>query len=67
MWRDQWFALGVIGAARACLACLTPLVALGAIDLGAWAGQLDAVLLLVLVTFPALTVHRYRAACRSAS
>jgi len=24
MWRDRWVALGVIGAALACLSCLTP-------------------------------------------
>ena len=40
MWRDRWFARGIIGAAVSCLACLTPVavIALGAIGLGAWAG-----------------------------
>ncbi len=68
MWRDRWLALGVSGAAFACLACVTPLavVALGAIGLGAWAGRLDAVLLPVLVVFPALAVYRYRVARRRA-
>ena len=68
MWRDRWLALGVIGAAFACLVCVTPLavVALGAIGLGAWAGRLDTVLLPVLVVFLALAVYRYRVACRRA-
>ena len=68
MWRDRWFALGVIGAAFTCLACLTPVavVALGVIGLGAWDGHLDAVLLPVLVVFLALAVYRYRVACRRA-
>ncbi len=61
MWRDRWLALGIIGAALSCLACLTPVVllALGAIGLGAWTGHLDAVLLLMLVGFVALVVYRY--------
>jgi mercuric ion transport protein len=65
MWRDRWLALGVVGAALTCLACLTPLavVALGAIGLGAWTGRLDLVLLPLLVAFVALAAYRYRA-CR---
>lgn len=66
MWRDRWFAFGVIGTVLACLACLTPVavVALGAIGLSAWAGYLDAILLPVLAAFIMLAVYRYRAACR---
>ena len=66
MWRDRWFALGVIGAALVCLACLTPLavVGLGVIGLGAWAGYLDVILLPVLATFIAVAIYRYRVACR---
>jgi mercuric ion transport protein len=66
MWRDRWFALGVIGALLTCLACLTPLavLALGAIGLGAWTGRLDVALLPLLVGFVALAVHRYRHARR---
>ena len=62
MWRDRWFALGVIGAAVACLACLTPaaVVVLGAIGLGAWSGRLDLVLVPLLVGFVVLAVYRYR-------
>lgn len=61
MWRDRWLALGIIGTALSCLACLTPVavLALGAIGLGAWTGQLDAVLLLLLIGFVSLTVYRY--------
>lgn len=68
MWRDRWFAFGVIGAALACLACVTPLavIALGAIGLGAWAGHLDAVLLPALILFLVLAVYRYRVARRRA-
>ena len=66
MWRDRWFAVGVIGVALSCLACLTPLavLALGAVGLGAWAGRLDAVLVVVLLGFVALAVYRYRSAGR---
>lgn len=66
MWRDRWFALGVIGTVLACLACLTPLavVALGAIGFGAWAGHLDVVLLPVLAASIVLAIYRYRATCR---
>jgi mercuric ion transport protein len=66
MWRDRWFALGIIGTVLACLACLTPLaiVALGAIGLGAWAGYFDIVLGLLLAAFVVLAVYRYRVACR---
>lgn len=66
MWRDRWLALGVIGASLACLSCLTPLVAvaLGGIGLGARAGPLDALLVLVLIALVTLAVYRDRAACR---
>ena len=66
MWRDRWFALGVIGTALACLSCLTPLavVGLGAIGLGVWAGYLDIVLLPVLAASIVLAVYRYRVARR---
>lgn len=69
MWRDRWFALGVIGAALACLSCLTPfaVVALGAIGLGAWAGHLDVALVPVLAMFIALAIYRYRVARRRTS
>ncbi len=62
MRRDWWFALGVIGAALTCLACLTPVavLVLGAIGLGAWAGRLDVVLFLLLLSFVGLAVYRYR-------
>jgi mercuric ion transport protein len=66
MWRDHWFAVGVVGAVLACLVCLTPLaiVALGAIGLGAWAGYLDIVLVPVLAACAVLAIYRYRVACR---
>ncbi len=66
MWRDRWFAVGVIGVALSCLTCVTPLVvlALGAVGLGAWVGHLDAIVLPALIAFLALAVYRYRAACR---
>ncbi len=66
MWRHRWIAVGVIGAALACLSCLTPVavVTLGAIGLSAWAGHLDVVVLPVLAAFVALLIYRYRAACR---
>ncbi len=62
MWRDRCFALGVIGAALACLACLTPVavVMLGAIGFGAWTGRLDLVLLSLLAGFVVLAAYRYR-------
>jgi mercuric ion transport protein len=62
MWRDRWFALSVIGAALACVACLTPIavLALGAIGLGAWTGRLDLVLLPLLVGLVLLAAYRYR-------
>ena len=62
MWRDCWLALGVIGAALTCLACLTPVtvLVLGAIGLGAWSGRLDIVLLPLLAGFVVLAVYRYR-------
>jgi len=68
MWRDRWLILGIVGAALACVACLTPVavLALGAIGLGAWTGRLDAVLLLLLVGFVALAAYRYWRARRAA-
>jgi mercuric ion transport protein len=68
VWRDRWFAVGVIGAVLSCLACLTPLavLALGAVGLGALTGHLDAILLPVLVVFAGLAFYRYRIACRRA-
>ncbi len=68
MWRDRWFAVGVIGAALSCLACFTPLAvpALGALGLGAWAGHLDVMLWPVLIALLALAVYRYQAVCRRA-
>ncbi len=68
MWRDRWFAVGVIGAALSCLACLTPVAALAlvAVGLGAWAGHVDAVLLPSLVLFIAVAAYRSRVACRRA-
>ncbi len=61
MWRDRWFALGVIGAALACLACLTPVavLVLGTIGLAAWTGRLDLVLLPLLAAFVVLALYRY--------
>ena len=61
MRRDWWLAIGIIGAAFACLACLTPIVvlALGAIGLGAWTGRLDAVLVPLLLGFIVLVAYRY--------
>jgi mercuric ion transport protein len=69
MWRDRWFAVGLVGAVLACLARVTPLavIGLGAIGLGAWTGRLDAVLLAALVVFVGIAVYRYRVACRRAS
>ena len=62
MWRDRWFALSVIGAVLACLACLTPIavLVLGAIGLGAWTGRLDWVLVPLLVGVVLLGAYRYR-------
>ena len=67
MWRDRWLALGVVGAALTCLACLTPVavLVLGAIGLGAWTGRLDIVLLPLLAGFVVLAVYRYRVRRRS--
>jgi len=61
MGRDRWFVLSMIGAALACLACLTPIAmpALGAIGLGAWTGHLDLVLFPILVGFGGLALYRY--------
>ena len=69
MWRDRWFALGIVGAFASCLACLTPaaVIALGAIALGAWTGRLDAILLSALVAFLALAAYRYRVGRRPTS
>jgi mercuric ion transport protein len=62
MWRDRWFAVGVVGATLACLACLTPVVVLvlGAIGLGAGTGRLDVVLLALLAGFVVLAAYRHR-------
>lgn len=61
MWRDRWFAIGVIGAVLSCLACLTPVavLALGAVGLGALTGHLDLIFLPVLLAFVALALYRY--------
>ena len=61
MWRDRWFALGIVGAIASCLACLAPATVdvLGAIGLGTWTGRLDVILLTVLVAFLALAAYRY--------
>ncbi len=66
MRRDRWFALGVIGAALTCLACLTPaaVLALGAIGLGAWTGRLGAVLVPLFVGAVVLAAYRYWTAWR---
>ena len=63
MWRDRWFAFGLIGVLLTCVACLAPVavLAVGAVWLGAWTGRLDLVLLPVLVGFVALGAYRYRA------
>lgn len=62
MWRDRWFALSVVGATLACVACLTPIavLVLGAIGLGAWVGRLDLVLFPLLVGLVLLAVYRDR-------
>ncbi len=62
MWRGRWFAVSVIGAALACLACLTPIaaLALGPIGLGAWTGRLDLVLSTLLLGLVLLGVYRYQ-------
>ena len=62
MWRDRWLVLGVIGAALACLACLTPalVLLLGAVGLGALTGRLDLVVLPLLIGFAGFTMYRYR-------
>lgn len=66
MSRDRWFVIGVIGTARSCVACLTPLavLALGAFGLSAWTGHVDVILVPLLVAFIALAVYRHRVACR---
>jgi membrane protein implicated in regulation of membrane protease activity len=63
-WRDRWFALGIVGTIATCLACVTPVavVALAWLGAGAWAGHLDTALILLLIGFAALAVHRYRRA-----
>lgn len=60
MWRDRWLALGVVGAALACVACLTPAAAisLGAMGPGAWTRRVDLALVPLLVGFIALVVYR---------
>ena len=62
MCRDRGLVLGIVGAAASCLACLTPVavLALGAIGLGAWTGDLDVVLGALIVGFIGLAVVRYR-------
>jgi hypothetical protein len=61
MWRDRWFALGVVGAMLSCLACVTPaaVFALAVIGLSAWRGHVDTAVALLLVGFAALAVYRY--------
>lgn len=68
MWRDRWLALGIVGTALACLACLTPVVALvlGAVGLGAWTARADYALVLVLLGFIGLVVYRSRVMRRAA-
>jgi mercuric ion transport protein len=62
MWRDRWFALGVLGALLTCLACLTPIavLVLGAIGLGAWTSRLDIALIPLLAGFVVLAAYGYR-------
>ncbi len=62
MWRDRFLALGIIGAALTCLACLTPVavLVLGAIGLGAWTGRVDMILLPLLGGFVVLALYRDR-------
>ena len=69
MWRDRWFAVGMIGAALACLSCLTPVAVLifGAIGLSASVGHVDVVVLPALAVFVALIVYRYHSASRRTS
>ena len=50
-------ALGIIGAVVSWLACLTAAIALSAIGLGAWTGQLDVVLLPALAGFVGLIAY----------
>lgn len=66
MWRDRWFALGIIGTLLSCLACLTPLAVLllGALGLGALSGHLDAILVPALLLFAGLAFYRFRIARR---
>ncbi len=61
MRRDRWFALGVIGAALTCVACLTPVavLVLGAISLGAWTGRFAVVVAPLLVVAVVLAAYRY--------
>jgi mercuric ion transport protein len=61
MWRrDRWLALGIVGTALTCLACLTPIVALvlGSVGLGAWTGRLDLALVPLPLGFVGLVVYR---------
>lgn len=69
MWRDRWFAVGIVGTIVSCLACLTPVavLVLGAAGLGAWTGHLDTVLVLLLIAFVALAAYRYWIVRRAAS
>jgi hypothetical protein len=59
MWRDCWFAVGEIGAALVCLACVLALAWVGR----AWAGHVDVLLLPELALFIVVAVHRPRVAC----
>ena len=60
MWRDRWFAVGIVGSTLACLACATPLAAvvLAALGLAAWARSIDVVVLPLLAAFVVLAVYR---------
>lgn len=66
MWRDRWFALGVVGAVLGCLVCLTPVAVLllGVVGLGAWTGRLDLVFVPLLMASVAVVAYRYRVARR---
>ena len=68
MWRDRWLALGIVGTALTCLACLTPIAALvlGSMGLGAWTGRVDLALVPLLLGFIGVVVFRSRAMRRGA-
>jgi len=61
MRRHHWVILGTIGAAFACLACLTPalVLGLGAMGVGTLTGRLDLVGLPLLVGVAGLAGYRY--------